>query len=92
MSYLAGVKGPYGKDYKLDPPAVVGNISPDDTTLAEALRSAGYSTFHVGKWHWQDHGTNVPSMEDGQPSDYLTEALTTKAIGFIKDHGDSHFS
>ena len=118
MSYLAGVKGPYGKAYKLDPPAVVGNIAPEDTTLAEALRSAGYATAHVGKWHLQGHGkkgtdnfpeihgfdiniggqnagqagsyhfpykseqhpdTNVPGMEDGQPGDYLTDALTTKA-------------
>ena len=130
MSYLAGVKGPYGKAYKLDPPAVVGNIAPEDTTIAEALHSAGYATAHVGKWHLQGHGekgtdnfpekhgfdiniggqnagqpgsyhfpykseqdpgTNVPSMEDGQPGDYLTDALTTKAIGFIKDHADKPF-
>jgi len=130
MSYLAGVKGPYGKAYKLDPPAVVGNIAPEDTTIAEALHSAGYATAHVGKWHLQGHGekgtenfpekhgfeiniggqnagqpgsyhfpykskqdpgTNVPGMEDGQPGDYLTDALTTKAIRFIKDHADKPF-
>ncbi len=130
MSYLAGVKGPYGKAYKLDPPPVVGNIAPEDTTLAEALRSTGYATAHVGKWHLQGNGekgtnhfpqkhgfdiniggqnagqpgsyhfpykseqnpvTDVPNMEDGKPGDYLTDALTTKAIGFIKDHADKPF-
>ena len=28
---------------------------------------------------------NVPDLEDGKPGDYLTDALTDKGIGFIKD-------
>lgn len=130
MSYIAGTNGPYGKAYKLNPPPVVGNIAPEDTTLAEALRSLGYATAHIGKWHLQGHGekgtenfpqkhgfdiniagqragqpgsyyfpykskeypdTNVLDMEDGKPGDYLTDALTTKAIGFIKDHAEKPF-
>ena len=84
MSYLAGVKGPYGKAYELDPPPVVGNIAPEDTTLAEALRSAGYATAHVGKWHLQGHGEkgtdnfpekhgfdiNIAGQKAGQPGSY----------------------
>jgi len=84
MSYLAGVKGPYGKAYKLDPPPVVGNIAPEDTTLAEALRSLGYATAHIGKWHLQGHGEkgtdnfpekhgfdiNIAGQKAGQPGSY----------------------
>ena len=130
MSYLAGTNGPHGSTHKLVPPPVVRNLAPEETTLAEALRSAGYATAHVGKWHLQCHGvkntdnfpekhgfdiniagkntgqpgsyhfpykseqnpdTDILGMEDGQPGDYLTDALTTKAIGFMKDHADKPF-
>lgn len=130
MSYLAGVSGPYGKSHKLVPPPVVGNIPHEDTTLAEALKAAGYTTAHFGKWHLQGHtekgtdnfpekhgfdinvagqnagqpgsyhfpykskqhpGTDVIGMEDGKEGDYLTDALTDKAIGFVKEHADKPF-
>ena len=34
---------------------------------------------------------NVPHMEDGKEGDYLTDALTTKAIDFMNDHKDQPF-
>lgn len=34
---------------------------------------------------------DVPDMEDGQPGDYLTDALTTKALAFIEDNRDQPF-
>jgi arylsulfatase A len=130
MSYLAGSRGPYGKTHKLTPPPVAGNIASEDTTLAEALRRAGYKTAHIGKWHLQSHtekgnahypenhgfdiniggqkagqpgsyhfpykskqhpDTDVRGMEDGKDGDYLTDALTTKAIDFIKQNADKPF-
>ena len=130
MSFLAGVSGPSGPSYKLIPPKVTGNIAPEDTTLAEALREHGYATAHIGKWHLQGHGekgnaqfpekhgfdinitgqvagqpgsyyfpyksqshpdTDVRDMEDGKEGDYLTDALTTKAIQFIADSADRPF-
>jgi len=36
---------------KLIPPIVEGNLPHSETTIAEALRAAGYKTGHVGKWH-----------------------------------------
>ncbi len=123
MSYLAGSRGPMGPGHMLVPPPVVGNIPPEETTLAEALRQAGYTTAHIGKWHLQGHGergrenypdkhgfdvniaghnagqpgsyyfpyqsprhawTNVPDLEEGQKGDYLTDALTDRAIRFIE--------
>jgi arylsulfatase A-like enzyme len=39
----------------------------------------------------QHPSTNVPDMEDGKEGDYLTDALTDKAIAFIKQQGDQPF-
>ena len=36
---------------KLIPPIVEGSLSHDEVTIAEVLRTAGYKTGHVGKWH-----------------------------------------
>lgn len=130
MSYLAGVSGPSGKSCKLVPPPVAGNIPPEDTTLAEALKEHGYTTAHIGKWHLQSHSekgnanfpdkhgfevniagtktgqpgsyhfpykssahpeTDVPDMADGRDGDFLTDALTTKAISFIKENRERPF-
>ncbi len=35
--------------------------------------------------------TNVPGLEDGKNGDYLTDALTDRAIGFIKQNKDHPF-
>lgn len=34
---------------------------------------------------------NVPDMEDGKPGDYLTDALTDKALNFLDKHGNHPF-
>ena len=39
----------------------------------------------------QHPSTNVPGLEDGKPGDYLTDALTDRAIRFIEDKQDSPF-
>jgi len=36
---------------KLIPPVNIRNISTDETTIAEMLKTAGYATAHYGKWH-----------------------------------------
>jgi arylsulfatase A-like enzyme len=51
----SGYNGPKGPDHQLMPPEIVGNMPPEDTTLAEALQGAGYTTAHIGKWHLQAH-------------------------------------
>ena len=126
----SGSAGAQGPKHKLKPPAVVGNMPPDDITLGEALNEAGYITAHIGKWHLQAHhqtdrehypknngfdlnvaghrmgqpgsyyfpyeserhpSTNVPDMDDGKAGDYLTDALTDKAIRFIEAHREKPF-
>lgn len=40
------------------PPDYVRHLPHKDTTLAEALRDAGYATFFAGKWHLGDEGSS----------------------------------
>jgi len=42
---------PRFKHCKLLPPAYSERLPLDETTIAEALRDAGYATFFAGKWH-----------------------------------------
>lgn len=51
----SGIQGPTGAGYPLVAPQIAGNMPPEDTTLAEALRAQGYTTAHFGKWHLQSH-------------------------------------
>jgi len=66
-----------GRKVKLLPPDYLHNLPAEDTTLAEALKQAGYTTFFAGKWHlgskgsWpEDHGfdINKGGWESGGPS------------------------
>jgi len=42
---------PPRKNRKMIPPQAVSNLPHSETTIAEALQSAGYQTAHIGKWH-----------------------------------------
>ena len=45
----SGSRGSMGPGHMLTPPEVKGNMPAGDTTLAEVLKQAGYSTAHIGK-------------------------------------------
>lgn len=49
--HQAGIGWMTGVDIESDIPAYHGDLSFNSVTLAEVARSAGYSTFAVGKWH-----------------------------------------
>lgn len=46
--FIAGQNRPYEK---LTIPNWTKHLQPNETTIAEALKQAGYATAHVGKWH-----------------------------------------
>jgi len=55
-----------GRHSKLLPASYTWQLSPEDTTLPEALRKHGYKTFMAGKWHLggegsypEDHGFDI---------------------------------
>ncbi len=54
------------------------------------INIAGHRMGQPGDYYYpykseQHPSTNVPDMEDGNPGDYLTDALTDKAIDFVKN-------
>jgi len=60
------------------PPYLPGRMDYDDYTIAEALRDAGYSTGHVGKWHTAiSHNASPLSSEQG--FDYVETELGISA-------------
>ena len=80
----SGSRGSMGPGHMLTPPEVKGNMPAGDTTLAEVLKQAGYSTAHIGKWHLQTHHAkgrehypeangfdlNIAGHKMGQPGSY----------------------
>lgn len=69
-------KRPERAKYPVWPAPYSGNLSPDHTTLPEALKKHGYATFFAGKWHLgheghypQDNGfdINIGGGEGGGP-------------------------
>lgn len=85
MTNHSGIAGPRGPAYKLTAPQPIGSLPLSETTIAEALRDAGYQTAHVGKWHLQTHSqkdkkhfpeahgfqVNVAGHNAGQPGSFF---------------------
>lgn len=65
---------------QLRPPAWLQHLPPEEVTLAEALKSAGYATAAVGKWHLgqepfvpqsQGFDVNIAGNHSGAPGSYF---------------------
>ncbi|MEL6255700.1 MAG: sulfatase [Bacteroidota bacterium] len=93
------------------------HIKESDFTLAELLKTEGYSTATFGKWHISEDplrdgfdmnvgGTkagspgregyfapynDLPGLSEAPEGEYLTDRLTTEAIGFLKGHASEKF-
>lgn len=60
------------------------------------INIAGQAAGQPGSYYFpykskEQPNTDLPDMEDGKEGDYLTDALTTKAIQFIADSADRPF-
>jgi len=77
--FIAGQNRPYEK---LTIPDWTKHLHPTETTIAEALRKAGYATAHVGKWHLEAK-TSVPGMpaEQFQPTAQGFDTSVDKPAG-----------
>lgn len=87
------------EDRRLIPITNIEEIPADKITINEALRSAGYKTAAIGKWHIgntpAEHGFDVGFDREklgykgghfNDNGDYLTDQLTDKAIKFITEN------
>ncbi|MHC4185598.1 MAG: sulfatase-like hydrolase/transferase [Planctomycetota bacterium] len=78
-------------------------LEPSEETIAEALKTGGYTSASIGKWHLgeqsgpqyrpQNQGFSrvVLSQHHGKPGDYLPDRLTDEAVKFIEDSRDKPF-
>ncbi|QDV05050.1 Arylsulfatase [Planctomycetes bacterium Poly30] len=66
------------EDRALTPPASRTELLPEEITLAEQLKTAGYSSAHLGKWHLgsdprtQGYDVNVGGNQSGHPKSYFS--------------------
>jgi len=66
-NYIGAASGlNWKRNDRILPPEYARNLPHEDTTIAEAMKSAGYKTFFAGKWHLgtkgsypEDHGFDV---------------------------------
>lgn len=71
-------------------PPYVRGITPELVTLPEALRGAGYSTHHIGKWHLGHHVVSAYPQHQGFDDWYgFLTALTTRD-GSLGDGGSTY--
>ena len=82
-------------------------LNPDEPTIASFLKTHGYTTAHIGKWHlkgkaFADYGfdfhfaVNGPENSVKKPGDKTFRATSTEifvdhAIAFIEDAGEQPF-
>ena len=92
---------------QLIPTVNTTSLDTNTVTMAEALRQAGYTTAHFGKWHL-GNGRYAPEHQGFDVADeaswrqkrshfmpdtgeYMADYLTDRAVEFLQGHGDTPF-
>lgn len=60
-------------------------LSPDETTIADVLKEAGYTTMHIGKWHCGDQPDFLPTnhgFDDYYGLPYSNDMCQTEKMTF----------
>jgi arylsulfatase A-like enzyme len=112
--WISGHERPYAK---LKIPDWTQYLSTNICNMASVLKSAGYATACIGKWHlggaayWPENqgfdfnagGCNmgqppnyfspykIPTLKDGPAGEFLSDRLTSEAIGFMEKNKDKPF-
>ena len=55
---------PPERGHRLVEPTLIKAISPEETTIGEVLRTAGYATAHYGKWHIAGGGPGMHGYDE----------------------------
>lgn len=81
------------EDKPLKTPKIQGYLPLEEITIAERMKSFGYSTLHVGKWHLGEEGfypedqgfdVNIGGNDLGQPPSYFDPYLPEKPREFYE--------
>jgi arylsulfatase A-like enzyme len=75
------------------------HLPPEEVTIAEALRAAGYATCHVGKWHLNEGKLATPGQQGFEVcvptapnrTDKQASGFTDEALKFIEANKDRPF-
>jgi arylsulfatase A-like enzyme len=85
-----GSLDPVNPKWKMIPPETVHDLPLEEVTTAKALKTAGYATIHVGKWHLGDaphypeaqgFDVNIGGTLWGAPNSYMHPFKGTRVFG-----------
>jgi len=72
-------------------PTIAQHVPLDEITIFEALKTAGYATASIGKWHIGEdplkQGADISMAEGGQPPDYFYPYQRTLNNGQVMELG-----
>jgi len=93
------IPGHWRRHAKLQVPEMRMALPADVTTIPEALKSRGYVSCHIGKWHLggkndpspQEHGFSVSVPSGQNENDKRVAAYTETAIRFMKNNKETPF-
>ncbi len=91
----SGLPGEYEvfEDKPLKTPKIQGFLPLEEVTIAERMKSYGYETLHVGKWHLGEEGfyptdqgfdVNIGGNDLGQPPSYFDPYLPAQPRQFYE--------